>query len=171
MNIKISFVGLAGIVVAVAALFASASEAKAAHTTGLLVKVNDAIVKVGAPLTVERSNAFQVGVVSGHYTTFDQLVGAVSFHFQRGTLPTFASSKAHAAVLKKCIRGNVLSISDVSLSIRGDLNGEQVEKTIKLATNQYTMALARGIKAGSVVTVCSANLFRTQYGHLTRHDS
>lgn len=138
-----------------------------AAETGLLERVNEAIREAGAQVTVERSNAFQVGVINGSYTSFEQLVGAVAYHKKNETLPEFSSTNPPKPTTE-CITGNVLSFSDTSLSVKGDnKQGNLVTVTLKIATNQYDFGVAEGVKAGESVTTCSADGFVTQYGHVT----
>lgn len=134
----------------------------------LMDRVNDAVVEAGAPLTVERSNAFQVGVFVGHYKTYVQLVGAVAFHKERGTLPSFTQTKA--AVSKTCINGTVTSLSDTGVTVLTDdllKSGAPMTKLVRIATNQYNLAISRGVKAGENVNLCSTDGFANQYGHMT----
>ncbi|MAF81144.1 hypothetical protein CL628_03985 [bacterium] len=134
----------------------------------LMDQVNDAVVVAGAPLTVERSNAFQVGVFVGHYTSYAQLVGAVAYHNARGSLPTFTQTTA--VVSKTCINGTVTSMSDTNVTLLTDdllKSGAPKTQLVRIATNQYNLAISRGVKAGENVNLCSTDGFANQYGHMT----
>ena len=149
-------------------LFTPASDAEAAHTTGLLERVNEAIRDAGAPVTVARSDAFQAGVINGHYTSYDQLVGAIIFHKTAEALPSFSSTLPHASVNTDCLTGTVISIAPTALTVEGDdESGTQRTEAISIATNQYDIAIERGVTAGVTVKSCSVDDFASQYGHVT----
>ena len=164
------------VVLALVAAFAAFSillipmhKAEAAETT-LMDRVNEAIREAGVPTTVARSNAFQIGVHIGSYTTYNQLVGAILYHKAKETLPEF--SKKNPTVATQCITGEIVSLSDSNVAIKSDgvkSDGHRgiSTRTIKLATNQYDLAIERGAKADSNVTLCSTDNFFSQYGHLT----
>ena len=163
---------LLGFVVAAGAAFVlSPRDAMAAHDSGLLERVNEAIREAGAPVTLERSNAFQKGVVNGHYTSYSQLVGAIIFHKDAEALPVFTALTQHEPAEKECItKGDVLSMSNERLTVRGDLeNGSVVTRAFDIAINQYDFAIAKGVSVGSNIKVCSIDNFVSQYGHVTKN--
>lgn len=154
----------------IAAFLLSAPGSAQAAESGLMERVNDAILEAGAPLTVERSNAFQVGVFVGHYLTYKQLVGAIIFQKEKGALPTFSSPKKAAPPVTKCIVGNVVSLSDNRITIKGN-TADGADKTIamNIKSNQYKIAVHRGALAGSgkLVKACSKDNFANLHSHVT----
>lgn len=153
---------LAATLIAVVALIMPAHKADAA----LMDRVNEAIREAGVKTTVSRSNAFQTGVYIGHYTTYNQLVGAILYHKANETLPSWTQTEPTVAT--KCIIGNVNSMSNTSLSVYGEVDGKVSTKTLHITTKQYNVAITdKGAMIGSDVTVCSADNFFSQYGHLT----
>lgn len=131
----------------------------------LIDRVNEAIRAAGAPTTVERSDAFQKGVYVGHYTSYDQLVGAIIFHKDNDALPVFADPDPTAS--NQCIKGDLDSFSAVRIDITGDVKGTLVTKSLHIASNQYNIAIERGIGTGSNVKACTSDDFQNLYGHLT----
>lgn len=153
------------------ALIVSTRPAEAA----LIDEVNGAIREAGASVTAERSDAFQAGVTSGHYTSRAQLVGAAAYHKERGTVPVFTS--AMFPVKTSCITGEVISFAGSNttagtISVKGDIKKgsryEAGEETMNIKSNQYKVAIKKGVSIGSQVTVCSADNFYSLYGHVTK---
>jgi hypothetical protein len=163
-------VGVTGV-----ALIALLMPLAGAHAA-LLNRVNEATRDAAAQVTAARTEAFMQGVFIGHYTTYNQLVGAISWHKEQGTLPSFSATAP--AVVTQCINGDVVSFAgssttDGTISVRGDLKTgadntpQVVTKTLQLGANQYAVAIERSVGIGSNVTVCTADSFYSQWGHIT----
>lgn len=171
VHIRVAVVVAAAVVAA--ALFVPLHRADAALG---IEDVNGAIRAAGVPVTVARSNAFQVGVINGHYKSYSQLVGAIIYHKTKEALPKFSTTAA--AVVTQCVTGDVVSFAGSNttagtISIEGDIKGPGGEgyvvgtKTLNIAANQYKVAIAKGVGIGLNVTACSADSFHSLYGHVT----
>lgn len=165
---------LAAAAVTIAALFMPLHRADAA----LIDRVNEAIREAGAMDTVERSNAFQTGVYIGHYTTYEQLRDAVSWHKSLETLPEFTATEP--TIVTSCITGDVTSLSYTSdlksgsITVEGNVPATGIEGfvvdtvTLGLASNQHELLTEKGVVIGSNVDACWAtSSTNSLYGHVS----
>lgn len=116
----------------------------------LLDRVNEAIRVAGIPLTVHRSQAFQKGVVAGHYKTFDQLKGAIQWHFVRNTLPVFPAG------ITRCKTGPIITLSTNRMVIQVTAGGTGTAEQV-LTLSQYNDLRAKGARPGIVAEICSTD--------------
>lgn len=171
-NIRQSMSAICAVLFALVLLFVSSQSAHAA----LLNQVNSAVRTAGASLTTERSSAFQKGVTNGHYTSYAQLVGAIKWHLAKGTLPSFtavtvkkASTGASSVkvTVKTCITGQVISMSEYRVTIKGNLDdGSTLTKAMNITLGQYNNAIDQGVVHGLNVKACTTNNFHSLSGDI-----
>jgi len=148
------FIALIGVAVIVTLVLITTHFAQAS----LRGRVNEALRTGGGDVTAANSEAFQAGVVSGHYTSFAQLVGAVGFHKAGGTTPSFTTTSDGFAssVASTCVDGDVTSFSRQSLVLNYDLpDGRDTTSGLAITNGQYNAAVGKFVQRGSHVRVCS----------------
>ncbi len=86
MNIRNTFIKTVGFALVLVSSFLLVPVTHA--STGLLDRVHEALVTANLPTDQKTQQAYDVCVISGHYTTFEQLVNAMKWQKQHGhTIP------------------------------------------------------------------------------------
>lgn len=140
-----------------------------ANAAPLLSRVNEALRSAGISVSAVNQLGWAEGVITGHYTTFGQLVAAMKWHKQQGR-STPDSSKFTKAVAKaqgtvtKCINSAEMQRLSSSRVVVKD-NGGRVW-SIKITKGQYDRAVKQNINIGSFVKVCSKDEFKNLSGHI-----
>ncbi len=67
----------------------------------------------------------------------------------------------------KCLNGEVISFSKKALTLKyGGAKGKTINKTLRSNSKQFDAAVARSIKRGTPVKICSQDNWKSLYGNI-----
>lgn len=160
-----TFIKTAGFALVLASSFLLAPVTHA--STGLLDRVHEALVDTKLPTDIKTQQAYNVCVISGHYTTFDQLVNAMKWQKQHAhTIPNVLDCMHTNKVWK--FTGTVTEVNKWKLETTGtnkngietmpkfDITKDTIVKNGELlfdATPEMQYNVKDEIRRGSVVSV------------------
>lgn len=142
-----------GVTLTVALLAVLAVSARAA----LLGDVNKALRAAGIPVTGKNQLGWGEGVITGHYTSYQQLVDAMKFHKAQGkSIPDSSKfTKAVASGKKlRCFEGGVISFSPKAWREEHLVKGKLVTTSWSFSQKLYDQAVSRSLSAGSRARTC-----------------